>query len=135
MIQSALMDLERRIVHMKQILHYSPRILSILFCLFIMMFSFDVFEGDNSIFEMLIGFFMHNLPVFGMAIITFFAWNNDLIGGVGFIGVSLFFFFLVSSNMNNEGGIMNPAVFIISLPALLISALYFINFRYNHKKE
>ena len=129
------MDLERRIVHMKQILHYSPRILSILFCLFIMMFSFDVFDGNSTIPEMLIGFIMHNLPVFGMAIITFFAWNNDLIGGVGFIGISLFFFFLVSSNMNNEGGIMNPAVFIISLPALLISALYFINFRYNHKKE
>jgi len=129
------MDLERRIVHMKQILHYSPRILSILFCLFIMMFSLDVFDGNSTIPEMLIGFIMHNLPVFGMAIITFFAWNNDLIGGVGFIGVSLFFFFLVSSNMNNEGGIMNPAVFIISLPALLISALYFINFRYNHKKE
>lgn len=129
------MDLERRIVHMKQILHYSPRILSILFCLFIMMFSFDVFDGNSTIPEMLIGFIMHNLPVFGMAIITFFAWNNDLIGGVGFIGISLFFFFLVSSNMNNEGGIINPAVIIISLPALLISALYFINFRYNHKKE
>jgi len=120
---------------MKQILHYSPRILSILFCLFIMMFSFDVFDGNSTIPEMLIGFIMHNLPVFGMAIITFFAWNNDLIGGVGFIGISLFFFFLVSSNMNNEGGIINPAVIIISLPALLISALYFINFRYNHKKE
>ena len=129
------MDLERRIVHMKQILHYSPRILSILFCLFIMMFSFDVYDGNSTIPEMLIGFIMHNLPVFGMAIITFFAWNNDLIGGVGFIGISLFFFFLVSSNMNNEGGIINPAVIIISLPALLISALYFINFRYNHKKE
>lgn len=128
------MDLERRIVHMKQILHYSPRILSILFCLFIMMFSFDVFDGNSTIPEMLIGFIMHNLPVFGMAIITFFAWNNDLIGGVGFIGISLFFFFLVSSNMKNEGGIMNPAVFIISLPALLISVLYFINFRVNHKK-
>lgn len=120
---------------MKQFLHYSPRILSILFCLFIMMFSFDVFEGNSSIIDMLIGFVMHNLPVFGMAIITIFAWNNDLIGGIGFIGVSLFFFILVSLNMNNEGGIMNPAVFIISLPALLIAASYFVNFRYNHKKE
>ena len=129
------MDLEGRIIHMKQFLHYCPRILSILFCLFIMMFSFDVFEGNPSVLDMLIGFIMHNLPVFGMAIITFFAWKNDLIGGIGFIGISLFFFILVSSNMNNEGGIMNPAVYIISLPALLISALYFINFRYNHKKE
>lgn len=129
------MDLERRMIHMKQFLHYCPRILSILFCLFIMMFSFDVFEGNSSIIDMLIGFIMHNLPVFGMAIITFFAWKNDLIGGIGFIGISLFFFILVSSNMNNEGGVMNPAVFIISLPALIISALYFINFSYNHKKE
>jgi len=129
------MDLERRMIHMKQFLHYCPRILSILFCLFIMMFSFDVFEGNSSIIDMLIGFIMHNLPVFGMAIITFFAWRNDLIGVIGFIGISLFFFILVSSNMNNEGGVMNPAVYIISLPALLISALYFINFRYNHKKE
>lgn len=129
------MDLERRMIHMKQFLHYCPRILSILFCLFIMMFSFDVFEGNSSVIDMFIGFIMHNLPVFGMAIITFFAWKNDLIGGIGFIGISLFFFILVSSNMNNEGGVMNPAVFIISLPALFISALYFINFRYNHKKE
>ena len=120
---------------MKQFLHWSPRILSILFCLFIMMFSFDVFEGSSSILDMFIGFIMHNLPVFGMAIITFFAWKNDLVGTIGFILIGLFFFVFVSSNMNNEVGIMNPTVFIISLPALLISGLYFINFKYNHKKE
>lgn len=112
---------------MKPFLHWAPRILSILFCLFIMMFSFDVFEGNVSFIDILIGFIMHNLPVFAMGIIIFFAWQNNWVGGIGFLVISLFFFIMVNSNMNNGSGVMSSAVFIISLPALIISIIYFVD--------
>ena len=112
---------------MKPFLHWAPRILSILFCLFIMMFSFDVFEWNVSFIDILIGFIMHNLPVFAMGIVIFFAWQNNWVGGIGFLVISLFFFIMVNSNMNNGSGVMSPAVFIISLPALIISILYFVD--------
>ena len=70
---------------------------------------------------------MHNLPVFAMGIIIFFAWQNNWVGGIGFLVISLFFFIMVNSNMNNGSGVMSSAVFIISLPALIISILYFVD--------
>lgn len=99
---------------MKPFLHWAPRILSILFCLFIMMFSFDVFEGNVSFIDILIGFIKHNLPVFAMAIIIFFAWQNNWVGGIGFLVISLFFFIMVNSNMNNGSGVMSPEYLLLA---------------------
>jgi len=92
-----------------------------------MLFSFDVFEENTSFINLMIGFIMHNIPVIVMIIITVFAWKRDLVGAIGFTLVGIFFFVLTSSVTMVERPILNPAVFIISLPAWIIAFLYGIN--------
>ena len=116
---------------MKKIIYWMPRVLAILFTLFIMMFSLDVFEETSSFIDQMIGFFMHNLPAFGIILIIVLAWKKDIIGMIGFALIAIGLFLMVMSSMPPEGSAVNPAVFFISGPALLISLLYGLSWKLN----
>lgn len=116
---------------MKKIIYWMPRVLAILFTLFIMMFSLDVFEETSSFIDQMIGFFMHNLPAFGIILIIVLAWKKDIIGMIGFALIAIGLFLMVMSSMAPEGSAVNPAVFFISGPALLISLLYGLSWKLN----
>jgi energy-coupling factor transporter transmembrane protein EcfT len=62
----------------ERILYWTPRILTILAILFMLMFSFDVFEGNEALGRKLAGFFMHNIPVIILAVILVIAWKWEL---------------------------------------------------------
>jgi len=109
----------------RSIYYWLPRILSILFILFIMMFSLDVFDGTSSLGDILIGLFMHNLPAFGMMLITFFAWRNDFVGAIGFGGIGLALIILVNIAMSGNSDAVGN--FVISGPAFVIGVLYLVN--------
>lgn len=109
---------------MKKIVYWTPRVLAILFTLFIMMFSLDVFDGSSPLADQLIGFFMHNLPAYGIILVIVFSWKKDIIGMIGFALIAIGLFMMVMGSNQLSGSAVNPAVFIISGPALLISLLY-----------
>ena len=109
---------------MKKIVYWTPRVLAILFTLFIMMFSLDVFDATSSLTDQLIGFFMHNLPAYGIILVIVFAWKKDIIGMIGFALIAIGLFMMVMGSNQPSGSAVNPAVFIVSGPALLISLLY-----------
>ena len=119
---------------MKKIVYWTPRVFAILFTLFIMMFSLDVFDGTSSLTDQLIGFFMHNLPAYGIILIIVFAWKKDIIGMIGFALIAIGLFMLVNGTNTPDGSMVNPAVFFISGPALLISLLYGLSWIL-HKKH
>lgn len=109
---------------MKKTVYWMPRILASLFTLFIMMFSFDVFDGTSSLTDQLIGFVMHNLPAFGIILIIVLSWKKDVIGMIGFALIAIGLFMMVIGSNPPLGSAVNPAVFFISGPALMISILY-----------
>ena len=119
---------------MKKIVYWMPRVLAILFTLFIMMFSLDVFDGTSSLTDQLIGFFMHNLPVYGIILVIVLAWKKDIIGMIGFALIAIGLFMMVMGSNQPSGSAVNPAVFFISGPALLISLLYGLSWSL-HKKH
>ena len=65
--------------------YWIPRILSILFILFLALFSLDVFESASSLGDILIGLFMHNIPVFILVIVLSISWKYEIVGGIAFI--------------------------------------------------
>jgi hypothetical protein len=69
---------------MNKALYWTPRILAILFTVFIGMFSFDVFTEGFS-WLALGGFFIHNIPTLIIAGIVALAWKKEFIGGIIFI--------------------------------------------------
>ena len=109
---------------MEKIVYWTPRVLAIFFTLFIMMFSLDVFDGTSSLTDQLIGFFMHNLPAYGIILVIVLAWKKDIIGMIGFALIAIGLFMMVMGSNQPSGSAVNPAVFFISGPALLISLLY-----------
>ncbi len=117
---------------MKKILFWMPRVSAILFSLFILMFSFDVF-GTGTLLEQIMGFVLHNIPVFMMWLLIVISWRKDIIAVLGFSVFGLFYFILISMNQPSSVDLMNPVIFIISLPAWMIAAMYGLNYYYNKK--
>ncbi|MBM3137146.1 MAG: hypothetical protein FJZ98_03040 [Chloroflexi bacterium] len=78
----------------KNWLFWLPRILAILFTAMISLFAFDMFEGNSSIWEKLLGFLIHLIPTYVLVILLVIAWKLPLPGGILFIlaGSSYFLF-------------------------------------------
>lgn len=71
---------------MKQLLIWTPRLLGILFALFLSIFALDVFGAGYTIGETLIALFMHLLPTFALLIALALAWRWQWVGAVVFLG-------------------------------------------------
>ena len=65
-----------------KIMYWLPRVLTIIFILFMGMFSLDSFGGDRSIGAKMLGFLIHNIPVLIITVILIIAWRREIIGGV-----------------------------------------------------
>ena len=66
-------------------IYWAPRILSIIFILFLALFSLDVFEGNYGFWETIAGLFMHNIPAMILLIVLIISWKREIVGGIGFI--------------------------------------------------
>ena len=65
--------------------YWTPRILSIIFILFLALFSLDIFEMNLGFWGTLVGLFIHNIPVFILLIILIISWKHEIVGGIAFI--------------------------------------------------
>jgi hypothetical protein len=70
---------------------WTPRILGLLFALFISIFALDVFGEGYSIWQTMVALFMHLLPVFVLLIGLALAWRWEWVGAVAFIGFCLWY--------------------------------------------
>ena len=78
-----------------KILQWTARVLAILSILILMIFSLDVFEGEDSLMKKLTGFLVHNIPALILIIALILSWRYEVAGGllfiVSFIGLGIFF--------------------------------------------
>jgi len=96
-----------------RIIYWLPRILSILFILFLSLFSFDVFSEYNG-WDIVLPLLMHLIPSFVLLGITLVAWKYDLVGAISFLGSGLFYILLVGLDRHWSWyiGISGPAIII-----------------------
>ena len=83
-------------------IYWTPRILGIIFILFLMMFSLDVFEPGLTVWQIIIGLFMHNLPALILLIFLIISWKYEIVGGIVFILVGLLYILLLATSSNFE---------------------------------
>jgi hypothetical protein len=86
-----------------------PRILAILFTIFISLFALDVF-GEPHWF---IALFMHLIPSYILTILTIIAWKNEKIGGILFLAAAVLSVILLRSTVP-----------VILIPTLIIGTLF-----------
>ena len=108
----------------KRFIYWSPRVLSILFAMFLSMFALDVFSEGYGFGETILALLMHLVPTYLIVIALVIAWRWEGIGAILFIALPLFY--LVMSKGEN---------WIISGPLFLVGTLFLLNWTYRTQQE
>jgi hypothetical protein len=107
-------------------LFWTPRILAILFILFLMLFSLDVFGNGYNFWQTLLGLFMHNIPALLLLIVLIISWKKyEIVGGIFFILAGLLYIVSLLTSSGFEWYMLSWSL-IIAGPAFLIGILFLI---------
>lgn len=86
-----------------KLIYWTPRILSIIFILFLALMSLDIFDGNYGFWGTILGLFMHNIPVLILIGVLIVAWKYEIVGGIAFIlGGLLYIAMLIYSAIVNQ---------------------------------
>jgi hypothetical protein len=112
---------------MNKILFWIPRLLTIIFILFLGMFALDVFDGNESLIKKMGGFLIHLIPNFVMILILIVAWKHEWVGTIAFslAGIAYIVMFW--------GRFPVVTYLTISGPLFLIAVLFWLN--WNNRKK
>jgi TRAP-type C4-dicarboxylate transport system permease small subunit len=115
-----------------KLMFWAPRILSILFILFLALFSLDVFDSNLGFWGTVLGLLMHNIPSLVLLVVLLIAWKREIVGGIGFVLAG--FLYIVSVLMRPNFEWVRLSWFaMISGPAFLIGILFLVNGSYRKK--
>lgn len=118
--------------------YWAPRILAILFVLFLAMFSLDVIEPGRSVGEIVVGMLMHNIPVFILIALLIIAWKYELVGVITFGAAGLLYMTLtVSEAIRSEVPWYVGVSWGLTLggPALLVGILFLVSWSWQRKRR
>ena len=119
--------------NIRRILFWVPRILCILFIIFLSLFSLDVFGEGYGFWESILAFLIHNIPVFIAIIVLVIAWRWEWVGAVLFTAAAVFYIVMFW----DDGDWI--AYLMISGPLFLISILFLLNWLFrsqiHHREE
>ena len=99
------------------LLHWAPRVLSIIFAVFVSLFALDVFGQGTGFVKSLIALIIHMIPTLLIVIILILSWKRSWIGGILFILMGILY--IIWSGKSGRGS------HIIDFPLFLIGVLFF----------
>lgn len=114
---------------MKRFLYSSPRVLGILFALFLSLFALDVFGVGLGLWDSIRAFLIHLTPVYGVVIALVLAWRRPLLGAILFPALALVY--VISFGGRNDW----IAYAVITGPLLLLGLLFLLNWKYRGQLE
>ena len=118
----------------RTLIFWTPRVLSILYVLFLSLFSLDVFEAGGGFGAIALGLLIHNLPSLALLSLTILAWRKDLIGTLTFGIAGLLYLAMTIYNQ-----VPWPQILIwnltIAAPAFLTAFLYYRSGRLKRDEE
>ncbi|MFH1316392.1 MAG: hypothetical protein ABII01_02640 [Candidatus Woesearchaeota archaeon] len=83
--------------------YWTPRILSIVFILFLALFSLDIFEGNYGFWGTILGLFMHNIPSIILLVVLIISWKYEIVGGIGFVLAGILYIAVILMNIITSG--------------------------------
>jgi len=118
-------------------IYWTPRIASIIYILFLMLFSLDVFEMKLNFWGTILGLFMHNIPALILLILLIISWKYEIVGAVAFVFAGLLYIGILLSRIITIQPVPWYQLFWslqISVPAFLIGYLFLIGWLRKSKK-
>ena len=105
-------------------LFWAPRILALLFALFLALFALDAFDGTAAPLADATGaFLMHLAPSAFVLALLVLAWRHELVGGLGFVALGVAYVSLVGGRFDWT------ASAVIAGPMLLVGVLFLLHRR------
>ncbi len=104
---------------------WTPRILSILFALFLGVFALDVFGEDRSAWGTLAALTMHLIPSAIVLAVLALSWRWEWIGGIAFLLLGAGYILMAWGR-----GFDWTAYLAISGPLFLVGILFLVNWKY-----
>jgi len=108
----------------KRVLFWTPRILCILFAVFLSLFAFDVFGEALSFGETILALLMHLVPVYIVVIVLVIAWRWEWVGAILFNALAVFYVVWAWGRFHWS------AYLGISGPLVLVGVLFLFNWIY-----
>ena len=105
----------------RKLLLWAPRLILIVFALFLVVFSFDVFGEGKSATEVALGFILHNIPSIILGLLVFAAWRREWIGASACLVLAVAYIVWAWERFPLS------VYFAITGPLFLVAALYAIN--------
>lgn len=73
----------------KRILYWTPRVLCILFALFITLFAFDVFAEGLSVPKVILALLLHLIPTAVIVIVLIISWRREWVGAIVYVALAV----------------------------------------------
>ena len=103
------------------VLFWTPRVLSILFAIFISLFALDVFGEGYGFWETLLALFIHLVPTYLVLIALAVAWRWEWVGAIIFCSLGLWYIVIAWGKFDAI------AYLLISGPLFLIGGFFLLN--------
>ena len=110
-------------------LFWAPRILTIVFALFLSVFALDVFGERKGVLLTLAALVIHLIPTLLLILLLVLAWRWELIGVIAFASLGITYIILM------WGRFPFATYAAISGPLLLISVLFLLSWRERSRRE
>ncbi|MFH1620773.1 MAG: hypothetical protein ABIB04_01670 [Patescibacteria group bacterium] len=120
--------------YLNSFIYWTPRVLSLTFVAFLMIFSLDIFELGLDFWGTLVGLFIHNIPALILLIMVLISWKREIVGGITFI-VAGFLYIILTLFREIPWYLALSWSTIIAGPAFLIGALYLIGWSRRKKRD
>ena len=108
----------------KRVLFWTPRILCILFAMFLSLFAFDVFGEGHGFWETILALLIHLVPVYIVVIVLVIAWRWEWVGAILFTALAVFYVVWAWGRFHWS------AYLGISGPLVLLGVLFLFNWIY-----
>ncbi len=118
---------------LKQLLFWSPRVLGLLFALFVSLFALDVFGQGYSFWGTMRALLLHLVPVYILLIALVIGWRWEWAGALLFVGFSIWYLIV------SWGPFPLIAILVgawpLAAPALLVGLLFLLDWLYEPKLQ
>lgn len=112
-----------------RLLFWAPRILGILFAVWLSVFALDVFGEGYGFWGTVFALMMHLIPTALVVVVLVVAWRWEWVGAVAFGLLGLLYMVWMS-------GRVHPFMFLFfSGPLFLVAILFWLNWRYSTKRH
>jgi len=107
-------------------IYWTPRLLSILFIIFLALMSLDVISPELSVGQIALGMLVHNIPTIIMLVILIISWKREVVGGIAFILAGLAYI-IFTTQANLPWYLVLSWSSTIAAPAIFIGILFLLN--------